>query len=331
MEHHVRNFCHPNPPIDYKPFVSIKIITIDWFVLWMRKHPASMEYHFFFFFSKMGLSGFTSRLRSKSRGPFGKRKNNSWAKLRSFKSSGISSSSDRFSLRLLLPPPTSLALLLLKVPTGDNSTLHFVYPVFELLASVSPWTRRRLKTEDGFRRNIERTKLQYPGKKKIMSLFAASSSASPAISLSVSQKPKFQSFSSGAVSIHPKCNKFYGVQCQAAKSQKGPVKRRQSSSSASSGAGKRKKKGRSLSGGEDAEIVDDFVLGDGDDKGEVAALSNGHHPSPLPNPPAGFVVDDQGSVVMVSNKRVATIVRSFSLTFSSWIIYADNWLCQWKC
>lgn len=166
MEHHVRNFCHPNPPIDYKPFVSIKIITIDWFVLWMRKRDASMEYHFFFFFSKMGLSGFTSRLRSKSRGPFGKRKNNSWAKLRSFKSSGISSSSDRFSLRLLLPPPTSLALLLLKVPTGDNSTLHFVYPVFELLASVSPWTRRRLKTEDGFRRNIERTKLQYPGKKK---------------------------------------------------------------------------------------------------------------------------------------------------------------------
>lgn len=30
---------------------------------------------------------------------------------------------------------------------------------------------------------------------------------------------------------------------------------------------------------------------------------------PLPKPPAGFVLDDQGRVLMASNKRIATIVR----------------------
>lgn len=34
------------------------------------------------------------------------------------------------------------------------------------------------------------------------------------------------------------------------------------------------------------------------------------HPSPLPKPPAGFVVDQYGKVLMVSSKRLATIVDS---------------------
>lgn len=93
------------------------------------------------------------------------------------------------------------------------------------------------------------------------------------------------------------------------------MKKRQSSSSASSSTSKKKKKGKSLSGSKGGEIVDDFVVADSDDDGGSSGLSNGYHPTPLPNPPAGFVVDDQGRVVMASNKRLATIVSSFTLTF----------------
>ncbi|KAL2504696.1 hypothetical protein Adt_20317 [Abeliophyllum distichum] len=35
-----------------------------------------------------------------------------------------------------------------------------------------------------------------------------------------------------------------------------------------------------------------------------------YQPLPLPKPPAGFVLDDQGRVLMASNKRIATIVDS---------------------
>ncbi|CAN4080698.1 unnamed protein product [Withania somnifera] len=38
--------------------------------------------------------------------------------------------------------------------------------------------------------------------------------------------------------------------------------------------------------------------------------SERYHPLPLPKPPAGFVVDEQGTVLMASNKRIATIVDS---------------------
>lgn len=37
---------------------------------------------------------------------------------------------------------------------------------------------------------------------------------------------------------------------------------------------------------------------------------------PLPKPPAGFVLDDEGRVLMASNKRIATIV-SFNFLFST--------------
>ncbi|KAF6170538.1 hypothetical protein GIB67_031946 [Kingdonia uniflora] len=38
--------------------------------------------------------------------------------------------------------------------------------------------------------------------------------------------------------------------------------------------------------------------------------SNSYQPSPLPKPPAGFVVDQHGNVLMASSKRIATIVDS---------------------
>lgn len=48
-----------------------------------------------------------------------------------------------------------------------------------------------------------------------------------------------------------------------------------------------------------------------DDDGEGFGPSSSYQPLPLPKPPAGFVVDDQGRVLMVSNKRLITIVSSF--------------------
>lgn len=41
---------------------------------------------------------------------------------------------------------------------------------------------------------------------------------------------------------------------------------------------------------------------------------------PLPKPPAGFVLDDQGRVLMASNKRIATIV-SFAFFFPSTFVF----------
>lgn len=70
----------------------------------------------------------------------------------------------------------------------------------------------------------------------------------------------------------------------------------------SSGAGKRKKKSGDA---KDVEVVDDFVIGE--DGGERSSAA-GYHPTPLPKPPAGFVVDDQGRVVMASDKRLVAIV-----------------------
>lgn len=46
------------------------------------------------------------------------------------------------------------------------------------------------------------------------------------------------------------------------------------------------------------------VVEDGESQNNYQAL-------PLPKPPAGFVVDEQGRVLLASNKRIATIVSSF--------------------
>lgn len=55
--------------------------------------------------------------------------------------------------------------------------------------------------------------------------------------------------------------------------------------------------------------------------------SLGYYATPMPKPPAGFVVDDHGKVLMASNKRITTIVSSFSmlkflrfLVFEFWIL-----------
>ncbi|XP_052196740.1 uncharacterized protein LOC127804058 isoform X1 [Diospyros lotus] len=87
--------------------------------------------------------------------------------------------------------------------------------------------------------------------------------------------------------------------CRAAKqqqSQRGPVKK---------GNNKKKKK---VGGGDDSYNTDDVEIED--DGFGADATQPKYQPLPLPNPPAGFVLDKQGRVLMVSNKRVATIVDS---------------------
>ncbi|KAJ7957060.1 BTB/POZ domain-containing protein TNFAIP1 isoform 2 [Quillaja saponaria] len=96
--------------------------------------------------------------------------------------------------------------------------------------------------------------------------------------------------------------------CYAAKPQTGPVKKR------SSWQSKKKKNSKSKRVGDDSdglnlkdvEIVESLGI---DEDGPSASNSSlGYHPTPLPKPPSGFVVDDQGKVVMASTKRLATIV-----------------------
>ncbi|OMO52051.1 hypothetical protein CCACVL1_29389 [Corchorus capsularis] len=106
--------------------------------------------------------------------------------------------------------------------------------------------------------------------------------------------------------------------CFAAKSQTGgPVKKRSSSAAGN----KKRRKGKSGVDDDlkeltlrDVEIVeenDDYYDNDGGSSSITtsnSARSLAYHPPPLPKPPAGFVVDDAGRVLMASNKRIATLV-----------------------
>ncbi|CAL5365726.1 unnamed protein product [Camellia sinensis] len=98
--------------------------------------------------------------------------------------------------------------------------------------------------------------------------------------------------------------------CRAAKQQSGPVKKPKKKKKVGGGGGS---DGSSVLRLEDVEIEDD---GDGfgpDSRTEeIEGSSQRYQPLPLPNPPAGFIVDDQGKVLMVSNKRIAIIVDPIS-------------------
>ncbi|KAF9606626.1 hypothetical protein IFM89_027156, partial [Coptis chinensis] len=49
---------------------------------------------------------------------------------------------------------------------------------------------------------------------------------------------------------------------------------------------------------------------DDESSGGLITHSQSYHPASLPNPPAGFVLDPNGKVVLVSSKRIVTIVDS---------------------
>ncbi|KAG8643046.1 hypothetical protein MANES_12G147400v8 [Manihot esculenta] len=108
--------------------------------------------------------------------------------------------------------------------------------------------------------------------------------------------------------------------CQSTRSQTGPVKKGSSSSSSAS-ANQKKRKKRSKTGGSDnlrdVEIVKGEVDNDNDEDSYTYSNSSSNSRSlsylpntPLPKPPAGFVVDESGRVLMASDKRIVTIVDS---------------------
>lgn len=121
--------------------------------------------------------------------------------------------------------------------------------------------------------------------------------------------PQFRpsSFSSSSLSISISIPKPLRLAlCRAAKQQSGPVKKPKKKKKVGGGGGSDGSRVLRL---EDVEIEDD---GDGfgpDSRTEeIEGSSQRYQPLPLPNPPAGFIVDDQGKVLMVSNKRIAIIV-----------------------
>lgn len=82
-------------------------------------------------------------------------------------------------------------------------------------------------------------------------------------------------------------------------------KRAPLSSSPSSTASKKKKK-KSVN----VEIEGGFDEIDEESSSGSYTQSQSYQPLPLPKPPAGFVLDNQGRVLMASSKRIATIVDS---------------------
>lgn len=121
--------------------------------------------------------------------------------------------------------------------------------------------------------------------------------------------PQFRpsSFSSSSLSISISIPKPLRLAlCRASKQQSGPVKKPKKKKKVGGGGGSDGSRVLRL---EDVEIEDD---GDGfgpDSRTEeIEGSSQRYQPLPLPNPPAGFIVDDQGKVLMVSNKRIAIIV-----------------------
>ena len=67
---------------------------------------------------------------------------------------------------------------------------------------------------------------------------------------------------------------------------------------------------------DDGGLADVQVDDDSDDgfySDSVSRKVSTHPTMPLPKPPAGFVVDDSGRVLLASTKRIVTMVISFLL------------------
>ena len=120
------------------------------------------------------------------------------------------------------------------------------------------------------------------------------------------------------------------ILCRAANSQTGPVQKKRSSSTGNTKK-KKKKNNKTNAGAEsdddsnqlnftDFEILHDFGADDVED-GPSDLDYRPSTPMPLPEPPAGFVVGDDGKVILTSTDRLATVVSLFfSPSFSIIII-----------
>ncbi|XP_043690066.1 uncharacterized protein LOC122640864 [Telopea speciosissima] len=122
---------------------------------------------------------------------------------------------------------------------------------------------------------------------------------------SLNLKYSFSPFTSLRISISicdsDSCNstKSRVKQCRAAKQQTGSsVKKRQ------------RLPPKKKAGAPKTVVVEDEVDAGDDDSADLGTPSQSYQPLPLPKPPAGFVLDDHGKVLMASSKRIATIVDS---------------------
>ncbi|KAL8166295.1 hypothetical protein V2J09_007794 [Rumex salicifolius] len=109
--------------------------------------------------------------------------------------------------------------------------------------------------------------------------------------------------------------RFRSVSCSAEKQPRsGSVKSNQKrkKKKGSSGGGAPKERGLGFGGLEVLEDRDNGGYEEEEDDGEsdvrASRSQQGYVPPPLPKPPAGFVVDDQGRVLMASSKRIITVV-----------------------
>ncbi|WCJ37768.1 hypothetical protein M5689_018872 [Euphorbia peplus] len=150
------------------------------------------------------------------------------------------------------------------------------------------------------------------------------------VSISISQLNKLSFFSS-STSSHTQTNKLISIRnpnpnpnprsssvlCLATRSPSGPLNKRSSSDTSKKKTTTKKKKSNktSTSGLRDIEIVkdEDHVVQlhhfeDSTSTSKSTSLSFDPTTTPLPNPPAGFLLDQSGKVLVASNKRIATIV-----------------------
>ncbi|XP_057549923.1 uncharacterized protein LOC130828125 [Amaranthus tricolor] len=138
-----------------------------------------------------------------------------------------------------------------------------------------------------------------------MALSISSTSQVSIFNIPSTQSPKIFPFSVCLNSITLNCSKLQSIVCAAAKQQSG--------SSVKSNK-KRKKKPAPIS--KDLSFEDLGVLEEGEsgfeeeeDSGNgKSKRSEAYIPLPLPKPPAGFVIDEQGQVLMAASRRIATIV-----------------------
>lgn len=88
---------------------------------------------------------------------------------------------------------------------------------------------------------------------------------------------------------------------------------------------KRKKKGKTANPKENWELRDADVFEEDDDGSDYSSSSSSrslttfNSPPTIPKPPAGFVIDETGRVLMASKKRIATVVSQFCF-FSSFTL-----------
>lgn len=82
----------------------------------------------------------------------------------------------------------------------------------------------------------------------------------------------------------------------------GPVKKKPPPSQKNNKKQKQRLNNKGFRLDDDFDVNDDVMENDGQQER--------YQPPPIPNPPVGFVVDEQGRVLLVSDKRIATIVDS---------------------